>query len=265
MSRSQSFAFASIGSGSKGNGTLVALEDTCVLVDCGFSLKETEARLQRLQVNPEQLTAIVVTHEHSDHISGVGALARKYALPVYLTAGTWRSGRLGDVPQYHIINSHETFQLGRLTIQSIAVPHDAKEPVQYIFRSGTQALGILTDLGSITSHVVEHYCHCDALLLEANHCVQMLEAGPYPQHLKQRVGGDWGHLSNHQTAVLLQAMIKPLKHLVLAHLSEQNNAPSRVEEHLRPWWPKADNILFACQKRGFDWLLIEERAAHEQG
>lgn len=252
-----SLAFASIGSGSKGNGTLVALEETCVLVDCGFSLKETEMRLQRLQVKPEQLTAILVTHEHSDHISGVGSLARKYALPVYLTAGTWRSGRAGELPQHHIINSHEAFQLGKLTIQPVAVPHDAKEPVQYVFRSEKRILGILTDLGSITSHVLEHYRHCDALLLEANHCMQMLEAGPYPLPLKQRVGGDWGHLSNDQTAILLQAMTKPLKHLVLAHLSEQNNHPSRVEEYLRPHWPRADNILFACQKQGFDWLLIE--------
>lgn len=257
MSRFSSLAFASIGSGSKGNGTLVALDDTCVLVDCGFSLKETEMRLRRLQIWPEQLTAILVTHEHSDHISGVGALARKYDLPVYLTAGTWRSDRVGEIPRHHIINSHEAFQLGALTIQPVAVPHDAKEPVQYIFRAGEKMLGVLTDLGSITSHVLEHYRHCDALLLETNHCTQMLEAGPYPPQLKQRVGGDWGHLSNHQSAFLLQAMTKPLKHLVLAHLSEQNNHPSRVEEHLRPWWPKADNILFACQKQGFDWLLIE--------
>lgn len=257
MSRFPLLAFASIGSGSKGNGTLVALEDTYVLVDCGFSLKETEVRLQRLQVRPEQLSAILVTHEHSDHISGVGALARKYDLPVYLTAGTWRSGRIGEVPRHHIINSHQVFQLGSLGIQPVAVPHDAKEPVQYVFRSDKSVLGILTDLGSITSHVIEHYRHCDALLLEANHCVQMLDTGPYPAHLKERVSGDWGHLSNQQTAILLQAMTKPLKHLVLAHLSEQNNHPSRVEEYLRPHWPKADNILFACQKQGFDWLSIE--------
>lgn len=257
MSRFSSLAFASIGSGSKGNGTLVAFDDTCVLVDCGFSLKETELRLQRLQITPQELSAILVTHEHSDHISGVGALARKYAVPVYLTAGTLRSGRIGEVPRHHIINSHDLFQLGNLAIQPVAVPHDAKEPVQYVFRSDKSVLGILTDLGSITSHVIEHYRHCDALLLEANHCPQMLDDGPYPLHLKERVAGDWGHLSNQQSAILLQAMTKPLKHLVLAHLSEQNNHPSRVEEHLRPHWPQADNVLFACQKKGFDWLSIE--------
>lgn len=257
MSRFPTLAFASIGSGSRGNGTLVAQGETCVLVDCGFSLKETETRLQRLQLQPEQLTAILVTHEHSDHISGVGALARKYALPVYLTAGTWRSGRIGDVPKHRIISSHDVFQLGELTIQPVAVPHDANEPVQYVFSSGEKVLGVLTDLGNITSHVVEHYRHCDALLLETNHCVQMLEEGPYPAHLKHRVAGDWGHLSNQQSAFLLQAMTKPLKHLVLAHLSEQNNHPSRVAEHLQAHWLKAENVLFACQKNGFHWLSIE--------
>jgi len=257
VSHFPSLTFASIGSGSKGNGTLVALENICVLVDCGFSLKETELRLQRLEMRPEQLSAILVTHEHSDHISGVGALARKYDLPVYLTAGTLRSGRLGEVARHHIINSDGVFRLGSLAIQPVAVPHDAKEPVQYIFRSDKQILGILTDLGSITSHVIEHYRQCDALLLEANHCVQMLDTGPYPAHLKERVGGDWGHLSNQQMAILLRAMAKPLKHLVLAHLSEQNNHPSRVEEHLQRHQLRADNILFACQKRGFDWLSIE--------
>lgn len=257
MSHFNSLAFASIGSGSKGNGTLVAFEDTCVLVDCGFSVRETEVRLRRLQLEPEKLAAILVTHEHNDHISGVGALARKYGLPVYLTAGTWHSGRIGDIRSHRIINNHQAFQIGKLTIQPVAVPHDAREPVQYVFRSGSLALGVLTDLGSITPHVIEQYRHCDALLLEANHCLEMLEDGPYPAGLKQRVGGDWGHLSNQQTAILLQAMTKPLKHLVLAHLSEQNNHPSRVEEYLRPYWPKAANVLFANQQQGFDWLLIE--------
>jgi len=257
VSHFPSLAFASIGSGSKGNGTLVALDDTCVLVDCGFSLKETEIRLQRLHIKPQQLSAILLTHEHSDHISGVSALARKYHLPVYLTAGTLRSGRLGDIPKQHLVISEETFCLGKLAIQAIAVPHDAKEPVQYIFRSEHRMLGILTDLGSITPHIIEHYRHCDALLLETNHCPHLLEEGPYPLSLKQRVSSDWGHLSNQQAGVLLQAMTKPLKHLVLAHLSEQNNHPARVEEHLHPHWPRADNVLFACQKRGFDWLSID--------
>lgn len=256
MTRFPLLSFASLGSGSKGNGTLVAVEDTCILVDCGFSLKETEARLQRLQVSPESLQGILVTHEHSDHIQGVGALARKYAIPVYLTVGTWRTGRCGDVPQYKLIQSDQPFRIGALEIQPVAVPHDAREPVQYVFRSAQAVLGILTDLGCITPYVIQQYQHCDALLLEANHCSQMLENGPYPLTLKQRVGSDWGHLSNEQSASLLQSLTKPLKHLVLAHLSEQNNHPSRVENHLKPHFPKADNVVFACQQQGFDWLMI---------
>lgn len=251
-----SLAFSSLGSGSKGNGTLVRKGNTCILVDCGFTLKETERRLARLDVAAENIAAIFVTHEHSDHISGVGPLARKYGIPVYLTAGTWHSGRIGDVPCLELISSHGSLQIGELTVAPVAVPHDAREPVQYIFQSEGLTLGVLTDLGSLTQQVTDHYACCDALVLETNHCPLMLEAGPYPPSLKQRVGGDWGHLSNEQSHMFLSTLTRPLKYLVLAHLSEQNNSPARVQQVLGAQLQKAEQVLFACQHQGFNWLSI---------
>jgi len=251
-----SLAFASLGSGSKGNGTLIRKGETCLLIDCGFTLKETERRLSSLEIFPEKLSAIFVTHEHSDHISGVGPLARKYNIPVYLTAGTWHSGRIGEVPKVELISSHGSLRLGDLVISPVAVPHDAREPVQYIFQADGKTLGVLTDLGSITRQVTDHYADCDALVLEANHCPQMLDNGPYPEPLKQRVGSDWGHLSNEQTEYFLKTLTKPLKHLVLAHLSEQNNSRSKVQQVLQFQLQKAENVLFACQRQGFNWLSI---------
>ena len=251
-----SLAFSSLGSGSKGNGTLVRKADTCVLVDCGFTLKETERRLARLDIAAEKISAIFVTHEHSDHISGVGPLARKYGMPVFLTAGTWHSGRIGEVPHLELISSHGKVKLGELTIAPVAVPHDAREPVQYIFQSEGKTLGVLTDLGSLTPQVTDHYAQCDALVLEANHCPVMLEVGPYPPSLKQRVGSDWGHLSNEQSYAFLNTLTRPLKYLVLAHLSEQNNSRAKVQQVLGAQLQKAEQVLFACQHQGFDWLAI---------
>jgi phosphoribosyl 1,2-cyclic phosphodiesterase len=251
-----SLAFASLGSGSKGNGTLICKGDTRVLLDCGFTLKETERRLERLAIAPEKLSAIFVTHEHSDHINGVGPLARKYSIPVYLTAGTWHTGRIGEVPNVELIPSHGSLQLGELNIAPVAVPHDAREPVQYVFQSAGKKLGVLTDLGSFTRQVTDHYADCDALLLEANHCPVMLDNGPYPASLKQRVSSDWGHLSNQQSDDFLKTLTKPLKHLVLAHLSEQNNSRTKVQQVLKSQLQKAENVLFACQQKGFNWLLI---------
>jgi phosphoribosyl 1,2-cyclic phosphodiesterase len=225
-------------------------------VDCGFSLKETERRLTKLDTSPKKIAAIFVTHEHSDHINGVGALARKYSIPVYLTAGTWHSGRIGEVPSLELISSHGPLQVGEITVSPVAVPHDAHEPVQYIFQAEGKTLGVLTDMGSVTKQVTDHYADCDALVLEANHCEQMLDDGPYPDSLKQRVGSDWGHLSNEQTEIFLQTLTKPLKYLVLAHLSEQNNSRNKVQQVLQAQLKKAEHVLFACQHQGFDWLSI---------
>ena len=249
--------FASLGSGSRGNGTVVEAGNTRVLVDCGFSLRETESRLSRLGLSASGLSAVLVTHEHGDHSNGVRVLANRYQLPVYMTAGTARARSLTDVELPFIIDGHTAFYVDDLAVQPVAVPHDAAEPVQFVFNGAGKKLGVLTDLGAITPFIREHYGACDALLLESNHCVDMLARGAYPPSLKLRVGGRFGHLNNDQAADLLLDVDKArLQHLVIAHLSEKNNSQERAELALAQAVADLRNVLYACQEQGFDWLTI---------
>jgi len=249
--------FASLGSGSKGNATLVRAGDTLVMIDCGFSLRETVQRMARLQVEPGQLDAILVTHEHSDHSSGVAALSRKFRIPVYLTHGTSKTGRCDGSHDLRRFNCEDEFDIGSLSIKAVAVPHDAAEPCQYRLSWGGYALGILTDLGSITPHVIDNFRTCHSLLLEFNHDLPMLLEGPYPPHLKQRVGGDWGHLSNIQAADLLRQINGTrLRHLVVAHISEKNNSIEHAQRALLSVLDSLDSVVFAEQAGGFDWLEL---------
>ncbi len=249
--------FASLGSGSQGNATLVSCQGETVLVDCGFSLREVESRMRHLGVDPASLLAVLVTHEHSDHIRGIGPLARKYKLPVFMTAGTSASGRLGKLSLERIIAPGEPFAVGGFDILPVAVAHDAAEPSQFVFQRLGRKLGLLTDLGSITAQVVEAYQACDGLLVEANHDPVMLACGPYPASLKRRVAGQWGHLSNAQTQSLLQQLdISRLQHLVIGHISQTNNSICRAAaalEGILPHFP----IHYACQNQGFDWLTLQ--------
>lgn len=249
--------FASLGSGSRGNATLVEAGDTLLLVDCGFPLRETERRLSRLGVGAHRLQAILVTHEHGDHCSGVRLLANRYRIPVYMTAGTARSRLLKDIDTAVTIDSQSPFMVESITVQPVAVPHDAAEPVQYVLGWRERRLGVLTDLGAITPFVCEHYRQCDALLLESNHCTDLLARGPYPPSLKARVGGRFGHLNNEQAASLLREIgVDRLQHLVIGHLSEKNNTLERVQQALSDALQSARNVLYACQDEGFDWLTI---------
>lgn len=249
--------FASLGSGSKGNSTVVRAGDTLVMIDCGFSLRETLRRLERLDILPQQLNAILVTHEHSDHSSGVAALSRKFEVPVYLTHGTSGTGRCEGGFQEHCFNCGESFTIGELEIQAVAVPHDAAEPCQFLLSWQDCSLGILTDLGSLTPHVIDSFSACNSMLLEFNHDVQMLQDGPYPSHLKRRVGGDWGHLNNDQAAQLLREINGgQLQQVVVAHISEKNNSREAAEMALLSSLDSLDNVVFAQQKHGFDWLEI---------
>jgi len=254
--------FASLGSGSKGNATLVQHEDTCVMIDCGFSAQEAERRLARLGMSATQLTAILVTHEHSDHISGVGKLARKHALPVYLSQGTHLSGKLGDCSDVRIIRSQQSFTVGALEFQPVLVPHDAREPCQFIARVEASYLGLLTDLGFVSPLVEREYAVCTALMLEANHDAVMLAQGPYPQSLKQRVGGNWGHLNNLQAKYFLDGLRNDdlfgprLQTLVLAHLSETNNSLGRVRDVFDDSESWIADVRYACQTTGFDWITL---------
>ncbi|WP_127477603.1 MBL fold metallo-hydrolase [Sulfurivermis fontis] len=217
--------FASLGSGSRGNATLVEQGDTLLLIDCGFSLRETERRLLRLGRDPAQVSAILVTHEHGDHLSGVALFARRYGVPVWLSAGTRAAGN-EEIADCRVFSSHASFAVGDVEVTPFPVPHDAREPTQFVFGNGAQRLGLLTDTGSLTPHIEQQLTGCDALVLECNHDPTMLANGIYPPLLKARVGGDYGHLSNEQAGTLLQRIdCSHLQHIVAAHLSDKNNTP----------------------------------------
>ena len=249
--------FAVLGSGSRGNGTLVASNDTYVLVDCGFSLRETERRLARLGVSPHQLSAILVTHEHADHVHGVGLLSRRYNLPVYLSSGTLR-GMRKPVEAAGFLSGGQGLQLGALHINVVSVAHDALEPTQFVFSNGQRRFGLLTDLGSYCSSVLQSYHGLDALMIEANHCRNMLARGRYPYFLKERVGGELGHLNNHQAANLVSELgWQDLQHLVLAHLSSKNNLPQLARQcFVDTLGCDPDWLQVADQDSGLDWRYI---------
>lgn len=250
--------FASLGSGSKGNATLVRTDAALVMVDCGFSVREATRRMSRLGVRPDDLDAILVTHEHSDHAIGVAGLSRRYAVPVYLTHGTHATGRLDGAHSYSLFNSEHSFSIGDLSVRAVPVPHDAAEPCQFRFDWRQCSLGLLTDLGSITPHIVDTYSGCRSLLLEFNHDRQMLLAGDYPAGLKRRVGGDWGHLNNDQAVNLLRQLGgSALEHLVVAHISEKNNCRELAERTLLSVLETLDDVTFAQQGEGFDWLRLD--------
>lgn len=252
--------FASLGSGSEGNALVVQVGKTCVLMDCGFNLSDSLARLARLGLKPEALNGIVVTHEHGDHIAGVARLARKYALPVWLTHGTLRAQfkTLGDLPNVTEINPHNAFTVGEVLVQPYLVPHDASEPVQYVFGDGAKRLGVLTDAGSSTPHIEQTLSGCAALVLECNHDTGLLANGDYPFGLKQRVGGRFGHLNNADAAALLAKLDNSrLQHIVAAHLSRKNNTPELAVQALSGALNCAKEwIGVATQEAGFSWREI---------
>lgn len=249
--------FANLGSGSQGNGTLVAANDTYVLLDCGFSLRETERRLARLGVTVGQLSAILITHEHADHVHGVELLSRRHQVPVYLSQGTAR-GLRKPVPAAGHVACGDLLQIGDLSIDVVAVAHDAREPTQYVFSDGRRRLGVLTDLGSWCNKIVDHYQGLDALMIESNHCLEMLARGHYPSFLKQRVGGDYGHLNNLQAARLVAELgWRDYQHLVLAHLSRKNNLPQLARQcFVDTLGCDPDWLQLADQDTGLDWRHI---------
>ncbi|MCB1722838.1 MAG: MBL fold metallo-hydrolase [Gammaproteobacteria bacterium] len=253
------FRFASLGSGSRGNATLVEAGATRVLVDCGYPMREFVARCERLGFDPTSLSAILVTHEHGDHMRGVGAVSRRFGIPVWMTHGTWRAADFGSINSLNLFAAHAgVFGIGDLAVTPVPVPHDAREPTQFVFDHRGARLGLLTDLGSITPRVVQAFDGVDALLLECNHDSDMLERGPYPPSLQARVGGRFGHLNNAQAAAFLRSIDHTrLRHLVAAHLSEKNNSPELarrallgVSECLR------DCLSLLMQDEISDWFAI---------
>ena len=262
--------FTSLGSGSSGNATLVeahatdGARATRVLVDCGLGPRRLAGALAQRGVAVADLDAIFLTHEHSDHLGGVLALQRRYGMPVWASAGTWlrATARMTPSPACQIARDGEDIVVGSLRLQPFAVPHDAAEPLQLTLSDGRCRLGILTDIGEPTTDVVRSLQGCDALLLECNHDAALLDAGAYPQWLKRRIAGNRGHLANHQSAALLDACRHDgLRHVVAAHLSQQNNRPelalSALQRALGATATATTAITVADAVSGCSWIDID--------
>jgi phosphoribosyl 1,2-cyclic phosphodiesterase len=252
--------FASLGSGSQGNALVVEAGTTRVLLDCGFPVRETVARLARIGLAAEDLSGIIVTHEHGDHADGVFPLARRFSLPVWLTHGTLvalrETAAAGDADcRVNCLRSDEDCAIGDVLAQPYTVPHDAREPVQYVLTDGARRLGVLTDTGCSTAHIEASLSGCDALVLECNHDLDMLMNGEYPPALKARVAGRLGHLDNRASAALLAALDRSrLKHVIAAHLSQKNNTPELAREALAAVLDCAEEwVAVATQGEGFGW------------
>lgn len=254
--------FCSLGSGSSGNATVVEARDGTrahrVLIDCGFSLREFETRLARAGLLPEQLDAIFVTHEHGDHVGCAPVLSRRYGIPLWTSRGTWRASGESEAADVRFARDGEPIDVGSLRLIPYTVPHDAAEPLQLRCTDGARSLGVLTDAGSITPHLLEHLHGCEALLIECNHDAGMLARSRYPASVRARIGGPHGHLCNETAAQILRASAHAgLRHVVAAHLSEQNNTPALAREAMAgAWGATPDDIVVASPARGFDWLML---------
>ena len=254
--------FASIGSGSAGNCMVIEKAATRLLLDCGFNPSEVTKRLQRLALQPEQITGILVTHEHDDHAKGAFKFAAKYNIPVWLSHGSSKMCQryLPDNVkiQINIIDSHSPVTIDDIQLNPYPVPHDAREPTQFTFYDGQFKLGVLTDAGSSTAHIETMLNSCDGLVLECNHDLTMLENGPYAWPLKKRVGSRLGHLDNQAAADLLAKLDNSkLKHIIAAHLSAKNNAPELAQQALsNALGCGTDWIGIAKQEDGFAWRSL---------
>lgn len=223
-------AVCMLASGSKGNAVYLSDGVTSLLIDAGLSGIEIQRRLASKGLRPEDLDAILVSHEHADHVQGVGVLSRRFHLPVYINQGTLDAASgLGKLPNLKAFDCGETFRIGRLSIHPFSLSHDAKDPAGFTIGQNGKKIGLATDLGIATDMVRYHLAGCTFLILEANHDPEMLENGPYPWPLKQRIKGRTGHLSNEGSMELLtEIRHSRLEHVILAHLSEENNTPDRA-------------------------------------
>jgi phosphoribosyl 1,2-cyclic phosphodiesterase len=255
--------FSSLGSGSRGNALLVSASDgittTSVMLDCGFSVREMERRLARSGMAPSALSAVIITHEHGDHAGSVFRFAARHNLPVWMSYGTFHAlDRKNSDVDVCFCRDGDRFAIGDIEFSAFSVSHDASEPLQFHVTDGASKLGILTDAGQITPHLTVELGGCDALMIECNHDVDMLEKSSYPDFLKKRIRGVYGHLSNEEAAQFVEGLDRTrLKKIIGAHLSQQNNCPERVRDRLeKAVRNSGTEILVASQDEGFCWMEI---------
>ncbi len=220
--------FLSLVSGSSGNSTLISDGKTTLLADCGLSCKSLEAALAKIGISATDIDGLLITHEHSDHIKGAGVVSRKYNLPIFATAKTHECMNVGEIDSKNIkyISPDIDFEIKTIGVKPFSIPHDAANPVGYNFFFGEKKLSLATDIGKMNDYIFDHLKGSIAVLLESNHDIAMLKFGRYPQVLKKRILGDFGHLSNADAAQTVLELVKSgTKHIMLGHLSNENNTP----------------------------------------
>ncbi len=249
---------SSIASGSRGNCILVSNEGTNILVDAGISKKRIEEGLSKFNVSPDKLDGILVTHEHADHIGGLGVFLRKYSIPVYSTSDTIKAilndKKIGNVDTdlFYSVKAESVFNIKDIDVKSIRISHDAVDPVCFKFHDNNKTCAVATDIGVADKRLINELSDLDAILIEANHDVNMLYAGPYPYHLKRRIKSDKGHLSNESCGRILSEIASDkLKHIILGHLSGENNYPKLAFEAVR------NEINFSKNKYNSDYFDIQ--------
>jgi phosphoribosyl 1,2-cyclic phosphodiesterase len=260
-----SLFIASIASGSNGNCYYIGNKQEAVLVDAGVSCREIEKRMKRLNLSIRQVKAIFISHEHSDHIRGLEVLSRKNSIPVYITPSTLRySGLTLDESLLHSFSAYDPVSIGGLSVVAFPKLHDAADPFSFIIEHEGVRVGVLTDIGSNCRHVIHNFRQCHAAFLETNYDEQMLEEGSYPFHLKKRIRGDKGHLSNHQALELFLKHRSPqLSHLFLSHLSKNNNTPELAQE-LFAQHAGTTNVVVASRNKESEVYAIYSPLAAER-
>ncbi len=252
--------FTSLGSGSKGNSLLVSakegLTSTTVMVDCGFGVREITHRLKRVGCEPSGLSAIVVTHEHGDHVGSALALAKRYQIPLWMSYGTFQSlGKDFSGVELNFCRDGDVFSINDLQIAAFTVSHDAREPLQFCISDGRVKFGMLTDTGQVTPHISGALQGCDALMIECNYDDRLLEKSAYPYYLKKRISSIYGHLSNHCAASFLHEHgLSKLKTVIGAHLSQNNNLPELAKMAIDAVVGGNEiEVVIATQEEGFGW------------